>query len=68
MSVIDLDVGSPGEVAPRLRKAAVEYLDGARDLDHFHQDPHAGDIWRALAKIMDRTATSVDATLKRMDW
>jgi hypothetical protein len=56
MDDLDLDVDKPEDVAKVLRRAAVKYREATPELQSAWQDPNAGKVWAAFARILDRAA------------
>jgi len=65
MNSLDLNVASPEELPQVLRRAADAFRESHEDLKVNWQDPNAGAVWAAFARILDRAATSAEKAIER---
>jgi len=57
---MDLDVGSPDEVANVLREAAESYYQAEEDLAETRQGNREAIAWVKIAKILERAANQIE--------
>ena len=65
MNSLDLNVASPEELPQVLRRAADAFRESHESLKANWQDPNAGLVWAAFARILDRAATSAEKAIER---
>jgi len=65
MAGFDLDVDAPQKVPAILRRAAQRYAEDASELDSSWQDRSAGKPWRAIARVLERAADTIERAVGR---
>ena len=61
MKDLDLDVDSPQDVAPVLRRTAEAYEESATELNSAWQDKSAGWPWHVIATVLKVAADKIEA-------
>jgi hypothetical protein len=62
---LDLDVDAPEKVPTVLRCVAERYYESHAELAAAWQDKHAGQVWTALARILERAALECDKAIAK---
>lgn len=65
MTDLNLDVASPEELPNVLRLAAQKFCEAHSELEGAWQDPNAGKVWSAFARILERAAASCDRAIAK---